>query len=292
MMHNNILPLAAAATSSLLAGLAVVATRDLVGRIDPLMLAFLRYAPAGLCFLPVLLRARSVPASDWLAVAALGGLFYALYPYLFTAALSHTSALHGAMMMPLLPIITLGLAIARGQERPTWQKTGGMALAFAGVATAFVESLIHEAMPAGAWKGDLIMLASLLPLSVFNVMGRPYIQRHGALTVTAIAMPVGSVVLAAVAGATGHLDHAPALTMRDWAIIGFLSLGAAALANFLWILALGRIAASRVALFALIPPIVAAIAAALLLGEWPGWMSVAGLSLVIAGIVLANRGRM
>jgi drug/metabolite transporter (DMT)-like permease len=71
----------------------------------------------------------------------------------------------------------------------------------------------------------------------------------------------------------------------------FLSLGGAALANYLWIVALGRTVPSRVALFALIPPIIAAALGPLLLGEAPSGITLAGLFLVISGIAVAYRGR-
>lgn len=299
MQNNTALPLAAAAASSLLAGLAVVATRDLVGRIDPLLLAFLRYAPAGLCFIPIMFRSigaigrgPAMAGKDLAAIAALGAIFYALYPFLFTAGLSYTTAVHGAMMMPLLPLITLLLAILQGQERLAWLKLAGMGMALAGIVLAFADSLLHEAMPPRAWIGDLLMLASLLPLSIFNVLGKPYIRKYGALPVTAIAMPVGSLALLAVTVPMGQLQQIPMIVPSDWMLIVFLSLGAAALANYLWIHALGQLPASRVAQFALIPPLVAAIAAAILLGEWPSQTALAGLALVLGGIWISSRSRM
>jgi drug/metabolite transporter (DMT)-like permease len=210
---------------------------------------------------------------------------------LFSAALSYTTALHGALILPLPPMLTLAIGTALGRETHTREKFAGMALALAGVTVAFADSLSDGTVGAEAWKGDALMVAGIVLSAVFNVLSRPYILRYSALTVTAVTMLAGSGVLLAVVSAGGALAAPPAFGARDWLLVLFLSLGGAALANYLWIVALGRTVPSRVALFALIPPIIAAALGTLLLGEAPSGMTLAGLFLVIAGIAVAYRGR-
>jgi drug/metabolite transporter (DMT)-like permease len=284
--------LIAAAFSSLLVGLSVVATRNVVQHTDPLLLGFLRYFPAGLCFLPALRgRIAAIALRDWPAIVALGCLFYGLYPWLFSAALNYTTALHGALIRPLLPMVTLAIGAALGREKPTREKFMGMALALAGITIAFVDSFSADTAGAEAWKGDILMMVGVILSAVFNVLSQPYIIRYSALTVTAVTMLAGSGILLAVVSASGVLAVPPEFGARDWFLVLFLSLGGAALANYLWIFALGRTVPSRVALFALSPPIIAAVLGTLLLGEAPSGMTLGGLFLVIGGIVVASRGR-
>lgn len=284
----------AAALSSLLVGLTVVGTRDIMPRADPLLIAFLRYSPAGLCFLPALWkRAGLIARPDWLPLIALGLMFYGVYPWIFSAALKYTSALHGALVLPLLPLATLALGAMLGREIPTREKLAGIALSILGIGIAFTESLSNEGNTnPGAWKGDLLMVAGILLCAVFNVLSRPYIIRYSALTVTAVTMQAGSVALALLVVLAPGDKFLVALNFsaQDWALVLFLSLGGAALANYLWIFALGRTMPSRVALFAIIPPLVAAILGPLLLREVPSLATFVGLAFVVGGIIIANRG--
>ena len=91
-MNRILLAHAAAATAALSAGVAVVATRFLVGEVDPLSLVFYRYVIAVLCFAPFLPsiwpRAR-LDAAAWATIAAFGVLFFVLFPWAFNAALRH-----------------------------------------------------------------------------------------------------------------------------------------------------------------------------------------------------------
>ncbi|AEG94345.1 DMT family transporter [Ramlibacter tataouinensis] len=285
----------AAGFASLMVGLAVIATRDIATRIDPLQLAFLRYFPAGLCFLPALwLRRERIASRDALALGLLGAVFYCLYPWLFSASLKYTTALHGALILPLIPMATLLAAAALRLERITWQKLSGIAVATAGVAVTLAGSFITDAavkLPAEAWKGDLLMLACVGLCAAFNTLSRPFVLRYSTLTVTSVTMAAGCVSLIAVVPLGAVAEAAADFSGRDWAIVGFLSLGAAAAGNYLWILALGLTTASRVALFTTIPPVVVVILGTVLLGEQPTLASLLGLMLVLSGIVLAYGGK-
>ena len=73
-MDRSLLANAAAFCAALCAGASVVVTRFVVGEIDPVELAFYRYAIAMICLLPVLPfvwpKAR-VPAADVITIALL-----------------------------------------------------------------------------------------------------------------------------------------------------------------------------------------------------------------------------
>jgi len=282
----------AAAFASLLVGLAVVATRDIATRVDPLVLAFLRYFPAGLCFLPALwLRRAHIAPRDAILLALLGAIFYGLYPWFFSASLKYTTALHGALILPLIPIVTLLMGAALGFERITWHKSSGVMLSTLGVAVALTGSFTTDALLVpDAWKGDLLMFACVVLSAAFNILSRPFVLRYSALSVTSATMASGCVSLLAITPLGAVASAATTFASWDWALVAFLSLGAAALGNYLWVLALGLSAASRVAIFTTIPPVVVLILSTVLLGEMPSVTSLLGLTLVLGGIFVAHRG--
>lgn len=282
----------AAAVSSLLAGFSVLATRSLVAHADPLVIAFLRFFPAGLCFVPALASSwRRFDRGDWLPLIGLGCVFYGLYPILFSLALAWTTALHAALVLPLMPLATLVFATLAAHETMTWQKLAGLGLGAAGVALAFVTSIAAGHAAGDAWIGDLLMVLAVMPSAIFAVFSRPFVRRLGAVAVTGLTMPAGVMALALVLVASGKPLDLARLDAGDWANVAFISIGGAAIANFLWIYALGRTTASRVAIFAMTPPVVAAIFGPFLLGEIPHIASIGGLALIAAGIAVAYRGR-
>ena len=99
----------AAMLSSGLGGTAVGATRYLASTIDPITIGAIRFAGGFLVLLPVALwrRERWPERRDWAAIAALGLLFFGLFPVLFNAALIYTTAARGALALSTLPLLTM-----------------------------------------------------------------------------------------------------------------------------------------------------------------------------------------
>lgn len=287
----------AAMASSALGGTAVAVTRDVVGgTADPVLLGALRFLSGAALLLPVviLLRSRGAPARrawprgrDLAVTILLGLLFFGLFPVLFNAALIHTTAARAALSLATMPLLTLAAAVFLGVERPTGAKVGGILIAVAGVAVTLAAGL--DIAPAGAWRGDLIMVAAALCMSIYNLGARGPISRHGPMAFTSIAMTSGAVMLAAIALADGGVARLAAFRAGDWLAVIWLGVGGSAVAFCLWALALARISPGRVAAAVTVNPVTAAITAFFLTGEVPGWHLAVGLVAVLWGILLAAR---
>lgn len=282
-----------AGTASLLVTLTVIATRDIVERIDPLLLGFLRYGPAGLCFIPLLImRAKQIERRDWWPMVGLGVMFYGVYPWLFSAALNFTTALHAALIITLMPMITLIIGVLKRTEKLQPTKVLGITLAIGGVVFAFSESFFEDQnLPSHAVTGDLIMILAVFLSALFNVGSQKFVKRYSALTVTAVCMSSGGIVLLFTVSSAGQLSSMPVLSAQDWSVVAFLSLGGALLGNLLWVFALGLTAPSRVAVFAMFPPVGVAVLGMVLLGEVPSVIALCGLVMVLIGIYTTQHGR-
>ena len=149
----------AAVLSSGLGGTSIGATRYLVDAIDPLAIGSFRFGIGFLLLLPVaLLQGDHWPARrDWPGVAGLGVLYFALFPILFNASLIFTTAARGALALSTLPLLTMVVGAAIGSEALTARKSTGVLIAMLGVAVALLSGL--SSAPAGAWRGDLLMVA-------------------------------------------------------------------------------------------------------------------------------------
>ncbi len=280
----------AAATAALSAGTAVVATRFVVGEVNPIDLAFWRYLIGSACFLPVLPMlwpAHRLTARDVGTIAVLGLLFFCLFTWGFNAALEVLPAARGAVGLATVPIQTLLVAALFGREAMSARKLGAVALAFAGVAVVFGPAAFGEA-GAGVWRGDLYMLAGVFCAALYSVFSRQSLRAHGPLFVTALAMMFGAAALLGLSLATTGGPAWPSLDSTGWAALLFLGTfaGAVQFALFTW--ALRWLPPSTTVIYIALNPITAVILGGLLLGEAITTVLLLGLALVLAGIGLAS----
>ena len=278
----------AAMLSSGLGGLAVGATRYLVGVTDPVTLGAFRFGIGFMLLLPLALwrRERWPGTHDGPAVVALGLLFFGLFPMLFNASLIYTTAARGALALSTLPVLTMLAAALFGVERLTRRKTAGVLIAMGGVAVALLAGLSHA--PAGAWRGDLLMVSAALCMALYNVSARPLVARSGPITFTCVAMAAGAVSLIAAATWRGGFASVAQFGTAQWLAIGYLGIFGGAIGFFLWAFALERTTPTRVAISVTVNPVTAAGVGTLLLDEPIGWNHVAGLVAVFIGIWIAS----
>lgn len=278
----------AAVLSSGLGGVAAAATRFVIGGTDPVTLAALRFGLGFFFLLPIALARRRQwpPRRDWPAVLALGLLFFAVFFILFNISLRHTTAARGALALSTLPLLTMVVAAVLGVEHLTGRKTAGVLIATGGVAVALAAGAADA--PAGAWRGDLVMVAGTLCMALYSVRSRPYIARSGPLAFTTAGMGVGATALALVAWLGGGFTAAARFGPAEWAAVGYLGLFGAALVFYLWAFALERTTPTRVASTIAVNPLTASIVAALLLGEPLRLNLAAGVAAVLAGIWIAS----
>ena len=267
---------------------AAVATRYLIPAADPFTLAAIRFGGGAVCLLPLvlLLPVRWPPRADWLAVARLGFAFYAVFFVLYNVALGFTTVARGTLALSTLPLMTMVAGRVLGIEPLTVRKTVGVAVAMVGVAVALAAGL-REA-PAGAWRGDLIMVAATLCMALYSVFSRPFMQRSSALGFLAAGMASGGGALVLISLVSGGGAALGGFGPRDWIAAVYLAAGGGAFAFFLWVYALQHASPTRVANTMTVNPLVAGLLAAALLDEPIAPALIVGLLAVFTGIWLAS----
>lgn len=281
----------AGAVGCLFTGASIVATRFVVGQTDPVSLAFLRYGIAALCLAPIavlLCRRHRTTPGDVLAMLGLGVLFFGAFPWLFNLSLQFTSATHGALALATSPMMTLALASVVRSEAFTGLKLAGVLTAFAGVAVAVIAGPGGIAAGGDAWIGDLIMLAAAAVAAIYPVFAKTYLMRHPPVLVTLVSMIGGVLALVPFAAAHGMFASLPAFDRAGWLALAFLGVGGGALQFGLWIWAVSRLTPTQAAIFLCLTPITAMLLAGLVLGEAINLALIAGLGLVVSGILFAN----
>jgi drug/metabolite transporter (DMT)-like permease len=281
----------AAVLSSAFGGTAAAVTRFVIGAADPITLAAFRFGIGFLILLPIAVAARSrwPQSRDWIGVAGLGILFFAIFFVLYNIAFSYTTVARGALALSALPLLTMVVGAALGIERLTGRKTLGVLVAMGGVAAALVSGLAHA--PEGAWRGDLIMTGAALCMALYNVWSRPFIARSSPLAFLTAGMGIGALCLVIIAGSMNGFSVARGFHATEWSAMLFLGLFGAVLNFYLWVFALERTTPTRVANTITVNPVTASILAAILLGEPIGINLIVGILAVCFGIWIASTDR-
>ncbi|MGH6940947.1 EamA family transporter [Hypericibacter sp.] len=284
------LGLLAAILSSSIGGMNTAFTRYVIGATDPVTLAGMRFGLGFLLLLPMalLLGSRWPKGRDWLGVAMLGILFFAIFMGLFNLSLRYTSAARGALALSTLPLVTMLAASALRAEPLTRRKSVGVLIAIGGVAIALITGLGDA--PRGAWRGDAIMLAATLCIALYSIWSRPFIARSSPLGFVTAGMGSGSLVVCLLALAGGGFASTGDFGVSQWAAVGYLAIFGAALTFFLWVFALARTTPTKVTNTITLNPLTASIVATFLVGEPIGLSLIVGIAAVFTGILIASTG--
>lgn len=278
----------AALASSAIGGVAGGATRFVIHATDPVTLGVFRFGTGFVILLPIalLMKCRWPKRQDWIAVVLLGVLFFFAFSVLFNLAYNYTTAARGALTLSTMPLMTLVVGAALGIERISARETFGVLLAMAGVFLALMIGL--SAAPAGAWRGELVMLAATLCMSLYNVWSRPFIARSDPLTFLTAGMGAAALCLLVWALLIHGFDVVVHFEMPQWLAVAYLGVVGSAGAFILWVFALSRTSPTKVAVTITVNPVFASIIGALAIHEDIGLNLIAGLVAVALGIWIAT----
>lgn len=258
----------------------------------PLSFNAVRFVIASV-FVGGVLRAQGVlgwpERRDVPRIVVLGLLGNVAYQMAFIIGLSLTRAGSTALILALSPVFTALFSMLTGHERPGWRTWAGSALSLAGIALVTGSGVRVEGRD--ALIGDLILVGASAVWAAYTVGSRPLVQRYGSVQTTAWTLWVGTVGLVALG--------APALLRQRWGAIGagawggllFSALFGIGLAYLIWYRGVERIGNTRTAIFSNLTPVVAMVAAALILGETPSAGSVLGAAMTLAGVMVVRSDR-
>ncbi len=278
----------AALASSAIGGVAGGATRFVIHATDPVTLGVFRFGTGFLILLPIAIIANSrwPKGRDWIAVALLGILFFFSFSVLFNLAYSYTTAARGALTLSTMPLTTMLVAAALGVERVSAHKTCGVLIAMSGVFLALMLGL--SGAPAGAWRGELVMLAATFCMSLYNVWSRPFITRSDPLAFLTGGMGAAAFCLLIWALSIHGFDAVAHFSVPQWLAVTYLGVIGSAGAFILWVFALSRTSPTKTAVTMTVNPVFASIVGALAVGEGIGPNLIFGLAAVAIGIWVAT----
>jgi drug/metabolite transporter (DMT)-like permease len=284
---------AGAFVAAVLFGSSVVAVRVTVQEVPPLSLAVLRFGQGGLLlvFVLLLVGGRNVLRVKWRdlpLLVLLGAIFFAVFPVTFNASLRLIEASRGALLLATIPLWSALLAWISRSERLAPRQFVGVLISLAGVGLALAERGAGGQGGLQTLAGDALMLVTALCGAAYGVLAQRAFARYAALTVTAYAMVLGTLLLLPAAVAEGLVGVLPRQDRQTVALLLFLGVFGGALGFFLWTFALTRLTPTQVAVYINLNPLVAILLAAVLLAERLTLVFAMGFGAVLVGVLLVN----
>jgi drug/metabolite transporter (DMT)-like permease len=252
-------------------------------QIDPWALVFLRVLLGAAVLVPVALvtgrgRALRQARDAWWALLFVGFVNTAVPFLLFSWSETRITSSLAAILQAATPIFTVLIAVMLGLERVGGRRLGGFLVGFAGVALLL-------GSPGG---GGILAALAVVLAALCYACGATFTARK--LTgVDPLVIGAGSCVVSTIVTAPMGIARFPS-SLPGWketgsvVVLGLVGTGIAYVLFFALIASAGP---SRTVLVTYLVPPVALVYGAVLLGEPLRWESIAGLALILSGVVFA-----
>lgn len=221
---------------------------------------------------------------EWALLALCGVAWFGVYNVALSWAEQTVDAGTTAMLVNIGPIlIALFAGLLLGEGFPRWLVIGAV-IAFCGA--VLVGAATADADGADLF-GALLCVVAAVTYAIGVLAQKPVLRRLPGLQVTFLACVIG---LVCALPFTGRLVTEVAVAPVS-ATLGVAYLGAVptALAFSTWAYALARMDAGRLGVTTYLVPPITIVMSALLLGELPPWLAVAGGAVCLVGVGLSRR---
>jgi probable blue pigment (indigoidine) exporter len=273
--------LAVTAVAPVAWGANYVVTRQLLPVDAPLWGSATRALPAGLVLLAVA-RGALPRGMWWWRSAVLGTLNVGAFFLLVYVAAQLLPSSVAASVMALAPLVMAGFAWLWVAERPS-----GQVLAGAGAGIAGVLLLVGGAGGSIDPAGVAASAAALVLSSAGAVLTKRWADGTPLVALTAWQLVFGGLALVGVALAVE--GPPPAVDAPTAAGFAFTTLAATALANLCWFAGLTKLRAATVGVVGLLNPVTGVLLGAAVAHETFTGEQLAGIALVLAGILASSQ---
>jgi drug/metabolite transporter (DMT)-like permease len=271
---------------------AYIAGKYALAELTPLTAAAARFAVAAVVLVPF--GARAVPWREVRRVAApltvlvvCGGV---VYPWVFLAALSRTTATNTSLLIALNPVFTILLAPLIG-EHLTRRRAMGVAVALLGAATVITKGDVHHLRSLSLNAGDLLAVTAAAIWAVFNLASRHVVARLTPAFTNSLVYAIGGIVLFGLALPQHPWAQLHAASPSAIAGVVIMAIGSSVVSGQCFLLGVRTIGVSRAVVFIYLMPVVTALLSSLLLGERFQLAQAVGGVAVLAGVYWSTRTR-
>jgi len=250
-------------------GINFSASKVIVDKMDPFLWSNIRFLLAGLGMfvLSIVFRKKHPPITKdfLLQVFPLSILGMALGQGLFLFGLRYTSSINSAILITMIPILTLLIVVLRKQEQLTGNKLIGILLAFFGV--IFMRDLSGLSFGSQTLWGDLLVFAGALCFAMYLSYGKKFFMTYDNFWSTTWMFIISGLCMSLF-----NIDKLGAIDLSEfsttfYSCAGFSIFGATLLTYLLNNWSLKNVSSGSVALFIYLQPLVAGFIGYIFLNE-------------------------
>jgi len=269
-----------------------VVGRAIHEQVPPFTLNFWRWSASLLLILPVswlsLRRQWPLMLRHWKWVLPMAGIASAIFQSMVYVGLQSTTALNGALLIALVPVVVVAIAAAILGDRIGARQGLGILVSLAGAVVVIVRGELSVLRTLGFNPGDLWILAAVPIWSLYTVLLKRWpagLDRMSFLGAMALVGVVLQFPLFAWEWTTGrHM----LVTPESIAAIAYTALFASFLAFVFYNAAMQRTTPAVAVLFHHLLPSFTALLGMVFLGERFGWYHALGVALIVLGLYLTS----
>jgi drug/metabolite transporter (DMT)-like permease len=270
----------------------IVLAKGVATLIPPAALAFWRWAVAFLILLPLtwpyVRRDWKTAKAGWRILALLALFGVTSFNTLLYMAMHTTTAINGALIQTSMPAVIIVISMILYGERVSWIQAAGVTLCVVGAGVVVLKGRWQALVDMALVQGDLIMVVAVVLYALYSALlpKRPNMHPMSFLTYT---FGLGCLGLLPFylweMSAVGTFVLTPGVAGS----IGYVAIFPSIVAYFCWNRGVAVIGANRTGLFINLIPVFAAVLAVIFLGESLKAFHLAGMALIVAGVVMFNR---
>ena len=263
------------------------ATEYLLNNWDPVAITFVRMSGGGLVLLVVFALLEDVSATlraaPWGKIVLLGIVGVALSTFLFAWGIQLSSAVAGALIAATGPIVAALIGVVFKQPLQKGIVLGILLAVSGGICAA----LANGAGTADFRGGEIVVLLAMAIWVWYSYNCQRWLKGLSQVSIAALTVATGSIGFAAYVGMaelSGFHDVRFGTELKEWLLIGWLSIGPASTAIFLWHFGVSRVGVTIGSMYQNLVPIIVVLIT-ISLGRYPSYLHLIAGVLIIAGVL-------
>lgn len=232
--------------------------RPVIAELGPYLAGASRYVlAAAVMVLIVQLRKETIPARYWKAYLILGVVGVFGFNLFFFMGMATSSAINGALIMALNPLLTAVLGYVILKDKPSTRQLLAFPIGIAGVAIVVLGAGARLTIAIG----DMYILLASVNWALYNVLVKKMLPSQ----VSGMANTAGLMTAGAIALSVAAIMHGGPLivpTLPAGAALLTMSLGGGVLAYLFWNASIVRLGPSKAAIFLNLVPVTTMVIAA------------------------------
>ena len=263
-----------------------------VGEVSPMMLTAWRWL--GVVILAWILAYRGI-RSEWATLRAniwylfaMGALGFTAFNGLFYMAAHDTTALNMGIIQGTIPVFVVLGAFLVFRERVGVVQGLGVLITLVGVALVATEGQLERVLEMVFNRGDLMIMTACFLYAGYTIWLR---NKPNVSALTWFAMLATAALIASIPAAVieWQLGIGMYPTPKAWGVLVLIIIFPSFMAQVFFIRGVEILGPGRAGIFVNLVPILASLAAVLVLGEVFMWYHAVALLLVLGGIALAEK---